>query len=94
MAFGFGLLHGFGFAGALGELQLGRAELPLALVCFNSGVELGQLAFVGALLALRPAWRKLHGVLGSRLSVGSHYALGTLAMYWFFERVAAFWPHG
>src|SRR4029453_6533430 len=50
IAFCFGLLHGFGFAGALSELGLPRGDIPLALLSFNIGVELGQLAFIGTLL--------------------------------------------
>lgn len=90
IAFAFGLLHGFGFAGALSELRLGRAELPIALLGFNIGVELGQLAFVAVLLAIRPGWRWLERKLGARLSFASHYAMGTVAMFWFFERISAF----
>lgn len=92
VAFAFGLLHGFGFASALSELRLDKAELPLALLCFNVGVELGQLAFVAALLALRPLWRKLQDLLGPQLALVGHYAMGTAAMYWFVERVFAFLP--
>lgn len=92
VAFAFGLIHGFGFARALGDLQLGKTELPLALFGFNVGVEGGQLAFVAGLLLLRPTWRRLEGVLGARVTNACHYAMGTLAMYWFFERVVAFLP--
>ena len=52
-AFTFGLLHGFGFAGALAEVGLPQHDIPLALFLFNLGVEAGQLVFVAALLALR-----------------------------------------
>lgn len=90
VAFTFGLLHGFGFASALSDLQIGKTELPIALLCFNIGVELGQLVFVAALVALRPAWRKLERALGQRVVLASHYALGTVAAHWFFERIAAF----
>jgi hypothetical protein len=74
------------------ELQLGKVELPLALLGFNLGVELGQLVFVAALLLLRPLWRWLEQALGQRVTAASYYAMGTLAMYWFFERIALFWP--
>lgn len=92
VAFSFGLLHGFGFANALSELQLGRSELPLALACFNVGVELGQLAFVGALLGLRPLWRRLESALGARAVTLYQYAMGSIAMYWFVERIVALLP--
>lgn len=94
IAFAFGLLHGFGFASALSELDLGRRELPVALFCFNAGVELGQVAFVAALLALRPAFRRLQRASGARLSTAGYYAMGTTAMYWFFERILAFSADG
>ena len=92
VAFAFGLLHGLGFASALSELQLGKTTLPLALLCFNLGVEFGQLLFVSALLALRPVWQALERRLGARALLAAQYAMGTLAMYWFVERVATFWP--
>ena len=87
----FGLLHGLGFAGALGEIGLPGSAIPLALLFFNVGVEVGQLAFVVALLALNrlvqgsPLARlpKLEPVLG--------YALGALATLWFFDRLPAIW---
>jgi HupE / UreJ protein len=59
VAFAFGLLHGLGFAGALTALGLAPAEIPLALLFFNVGVEIGQLLFVGACLALAWALRQL-----------------------------------
>jgi hydrogenase/urease accessory protein HupE len=92
VAFAFGLLHGFGFASALSELELGKTALPLALLCFNVGVEVGQLLFVGALIAVRPLWLKLQQRLGSRVALFGQYAVGTAAMFWFFERVVAFFP--
>ena len=57
VAFAFGLLHGFGFAGALAEIGLPQEEIPVALFSFNVGIELGQLAFVALVLALRRATR-------------------------------------
>ena len=90
MALGFGLLHGLGFANALAELALAGAELPFALIGFNVGVELGQLAFVALLLAGSALLRRYSAGVGELLRPLSHYALGTLAMYWFFERLAAF----
>ncbi|KYF89592.1 hypothetical protein BE17_14555 [Sorangium cellulosum] len=92
VAFVFGLLHGFGFASALAELEVARAELPIALLCFNVGVEIGQLVFIGGLLALRAALRRLERALGLRFAIAGYYSMGILAMYWFFERVVAFMP--
>jgi hypothetical protein len=93
VAFGFGLLHGFGFANALAELEVPQTQLPLALLGFNVGVEIGQLAFVAALVALRPLLERLERTAGTRLRVGGCYAMGALAMYWFFERLIAFVPN-
>ncbi|MGK4002694.1 HupE/UreJ family protein [Sorangium sp. So ce1036] len=92
VAFAFGLLHGFGFASALAELEIAGAERPIVLLCFNVGVEIGQLVFIAGLLALRAASRRLERASGVRLAIAGYYAMGTLAMYWFFERIVAFMP--
>jgi len=89
MAAAFGLLHGLGFAGALAEIGLPAREIPLALVSFNTGIELGQIAFLIAVAAVlritRPATRRFPA-----WSAGAPvYLIGTLAAYWFFERLAA-----
>ncbi|HEV7731155.1 MAG TPA: HupE/UreJ family protein [Candidatus Binatia bacterium] len=87
VAFAFGLLHGLGFAGALRDVGLPPDRVPLALVGFNVGVELGQLAFVVVLLPIRtllqraPRWVRLVPA----------YAIGSLAVAWMCERVAVFW---
>lgn len=89
VAFGFGLLHGFGFAGALTSIGLPAASLPAALLFFNIGVELGQLAFV--LIVLLAAWahRELSAALPRWSESGAIYAVGVLASFWFLGRVAA-----
>jgi len=88
VAFVFGLLHGLGFAGALREVGLPDSDVPLALLTFNVGVEIGQLLFVGTVLA---AWAALRGLL-ARLPAWTHampaYAIGTMAAFWCLERVA------
>lgn len=89
-AFGFGLLHGFGFAGALREVGLPESSIPLALLFFNLGVELGQLAFVAGVLALAAAARRLalpQPAWGWRVPA---YGIGSLAAWWTIERVAGF----
>jgi hydrogenase/urease accessory protein HupE len=93
VAFSFGLLHGFGFAGALTELGLPQGDVPLALFSFNVGVELGQLAFIAAVLGAMALARRLPlPVLAERYAVpATTYALGGLAAFWFVERVAGFW---
>ena len=88
MAVAFGLLHGFGFAGALAEAGLPPDDVPLALVSFNGGIELGQLAFVGAVLVAGAlVGRRLPAMAtrGTRVAV---YAMGVLSAYWCLERVA------
>lgn len=91
VAFSFGLLHGLGFAGALAEVGLPPNSIPLALLFFNVGVEIGQLLFVGALLATGAALRRIFGALDPRWAVvAPAYLIGSLASYWLFERIAAF----
>jgi hypothetical protein len=83
VAFGFGLLHGFGFAGALAEIGLPHGDIPPALFAFNVGIELGQIAFAAAMLLVLAALpRRWHGT--GRLAAA--YAIGVLAMLWVFER--------
>jgi hypothetical protein len=90
VAFAFGLLHGFGFAGALAEVGLPQKAIPVALLMFNVGVELGQLLFVVAVLALRAVFVRLPVPVPRWGAYVPAYAIGTLAMYWVFERIAAF----
>jgi len=94
VAFTFGLLHGFGFASALAEVGLPQSSIPIALLFFNVGVEIGQVMFVGAVLAIgalalrahtrlrlpRPAW--LWRVLP--------YGIGSVASFWVVDRVLRF----
>jgi hydrogenase/urease accessory protein HupE len=89
MAAGFGLLHGLGFAGALVEAGLPQEEVPLALFSFNLGIELGQLAFVLAVVALRRALRPLSAAGPAWLARAPAYGIGTLAAYWICERSLA-----
>lgn len=88
VAFGFGLLHGLGFAGALSEIGLPPDEVSLALLFFNVGVEIGQLVFVAAVLALGWAWRATSLATPRRAAALSVYVLGTIATYWFIERAS------
>lgn len=93
VAFSFGLLHGFGFATALTELGLPPGDLPLALLSFNVGVEIGQIAFVLLVLALMWSFR----VLQVRWPVWSRdvpaYVIGSLASFWFISRTALILIH-
>jgi hydrogenase/urease accessory protein HupE len=91
VALSFGLLHGLGFAGALAEVGLPPNSIPLALLFFNVGVEIGQLLFVAVLLLGAALVRRVAGPVDPRWSVVvPAYAIGGLASYWLFERVAAF----
>ncbi|MBB5539574.1 HupE/UreJ family protein [Rhizobium giardinii] len=88
VAFAFGLLHGFGFAGALKEIGLPQSDVPLSLLTFNLGVEAGQLTFVAAaLVVLRAAGTrgKIQPALARQLGA---YIIGTAAMLWLVPRIA------
>jgi len=94
VAFTFGLLHGFGFAGALAEVGLPPASIPIALLFFNVGVEIGQVMFVSAVMAaIAVGWRA-----GQRLRFTppawhwriAPYAIGAVASCWLVQRVVAF----
>jgi hydrogenase/urease accessory protein HupE len=90
VAFTFGLLHGFGFAGALSEIGLPQNAILLALFFFNIGVELGQLLFVGA-FAIGAMLVTRAGIFWPRwMEVAPAYAIGSIAMFWVLQRVAAF----
>jgi hypothetical protein len=88
VAFAFGLLHGFGFAGALSEIGLPLGEIPIALLFFNVGVELGQIVFVGLALTLAWVLRRLPVSWPSWVEAAPAYAIGIMAMYWFIDRAA------
>jgi len=91
VAFTFGLLHGLGFASALAEVGLPQTAIPLALLMFNVGVEVGQLLFVTAVLATIWCLRRLPIRLPERAASVPPYVIGVVAMWWVFERVASFW---
>lgn len=89
VAFAFGLLHGFGFAGALYEIGLPQSDVPLALLFFNLGVEIGQLLFIGAVLAAIAAVRRWSW---ARLPAWAWrippYAIGSVASFWLIQRLS------
>jgi hypothetical protein len=89
VAFAFGLLHGLGFASALAAVGLPAAEVPVALLFFNLGVEAGQLLFVAAVLGLRVALERLPIRWPAWAEPLPAYAIGTIASFWFMERLAA-----
>lgn len=96
VSFTFGLLHGFGFAGALREIGLPANDVPLALISFNLGVEVGQLLFITVALSARCVVRKLVPPSGkwtaaeARLSVSGAYSIGGVSAYWVIDRVSGF----
>ena len=96
----FGLLHGFGFAAVLGETGLPQTEIPAALLFFNVGVELGQILFVAAVIAVYQLIRFAGRTFVDRdlsidalrpLQTPAAYAVGILASFWMIQRVATFW---
>lgn len=86
VAFAFGLLHGFGFATGLSNMGLREAEIPLALLLFNIGVEIGQIAFVMLVILLERSFRvlEIHWPRLARLVPG--YTVGSLGAYWTIQR--------
>jgi hypothetical protein len=90
VAFAFGLLHGFGFAGALAAVGLPEGHIPLALLFFNVGVEIGQLLFIAAVLGAIALIGRVRLRVPRWTGLVPPYAIGTLATFWVIERVAAF----
>jgi hypothetical protein len=89
LVFAFGLLHGMGFAGVLGEVGLPRAELLTALVTFNVGVELGQLTVIGlAFLGVACWWRHAEWYR-RRVVCPISAAMAVIGVYWTVTRLAA-----
>jgi len=90
VAFSFGLLHGLGFAGALAEVGLPQKAIPTALFTFNVGVEIGQLIFVAAALAVGALLRRAPIRRLAWMPYVAPYAIGVIAMFWVIERIGAF----
>ena len=91
VAFIFGLLHGFGFAGALAEVGLPQHAIPFALVFFNIGVELGQLAFVAVVLTSGWLIHRVRTFPLRSAELLTSYFIGGIAAYWTIDRVTGFW---
>jgi hypothetical protein len=90
VAFTFGLLHGFGFAGALSEVGLPQNHIPSALFFFNVGVELGQIAFIAVVLGGIALVRRIPLRLPRWAELIPPYAIGSVAMFWVVQRVGGF----
>lgn len=86
----FGLLHGLGFAGALAEIGLPGNAVPMALLFFNVGVEVGQLLFVVAVITLMALLRRVKNPMPEWTPWVLPYIIGSIAMFWVIERVAEF----
>jgi hydrogenase/urease accessory protein HupE len=87
VAFGFGLIHGFGFAGALREIGLPEGDVPTALLTFNLGVEAGQLIIIALTLAVLAAVRRLAPLAQRPVRLAASYAIGITASFWFIQRL-------
>lgn len=86
VAFSFGLLHGFGFAGALQEIGLPEQAIPLALLFFNIGVELGQLMFIGVAIAIGILLGRVNYEFSAESPRLAAYVIGSVSAFWVFER--------
>ncbi len=90
VAFAFGLLHGLGFAGGLSDAGLPQGHIPLALLFFSGGVETGHLLFVSAVIGAIAMGRRIHVPLPPWVKMAPPYAIGSVAMFWVIQRIAAF----
>jgi hydrogenase/urease accessory protein HupE len=94
VAFTFGLLHGFGFASALAEVGLPQQSIPIALLFFNVGVEIGQLLFIASVFAIialaRQITRRINVPRPAWASAVPPYVIGSLAAFWVLQRLATF----
>jgi hydrogenase/urease accessory protein HupE len=90
VALTFGLLHGLGFAGALSEVGLPQGHIPLALLFFSVGVEIGQLMFIAAVLSFVAVIQRVRIPIPRWGEFVPPYAIGTVAMFWIIQRVAVF----
>jgi len=87
VAFIFGLLHGFGFAGALAEIGLPTTDIPIALLSFNLGVEIGQLMIVTTALFLLTLIQRIVPNKSRTVKLAIAYVIGSVAMYWLIDRM-------
>jgi hydrogenase/urease accessory protein HupE len=90
VAFIFGLLHGFGFAGALSDVGLPQNHIPAALFFFNVGVEIGQIAFITVVLGFIALVRRIPLRVPRWAELIPPYAIGSIAMFWVVQRITTF----
>jgi hypothetical protein len=90
VAFSFGLIHGLGFAGGLSDAGLPVAHIPTALLFFSLGVETGHFLFIGVVLSVIALVLRVHIPLPRWAELVPPYAIGTIAMFWVIQRLAAF----
>ena len=84
------MLHGFGFAGVLQEIGLPQQDVPLALLTFNIGVEIGQLIFISIILIIFKSWKLLNVTTPKWVINGVPYLLGAISSFWLIERILGF----
>jgi HupE / UreJ protein len=89
VVFGFGLLHGMGFAGALAELRLPQAQFLPALVGFNGGIELAQLAIIGAVFLMVAMWHRDKPWYRARFVLPASSAIAVTALFWTVQRIVS-----
>lgn len=94
VAFTFGLLHGLGFASALSEVELPQSAIPVALLFFNLGVEIGQLCFIASIFAVMALARQITQRAGLSQPAWAWrvpaYAIGSISAFWIIQRISAF----
>jgi hydrogenase/urease accessory protein HupE len=94
VAFTFGLLHGFGFASALNEVGLPHSAIPVALLYFNIGVEIGQLFFIASIFAVTLLARQVAQRIGVSQPTWAWripaYAIGSVSAFWIIQRISVF----
>jgi hypothetical protein len=90
VAFSFGLMHGLGFAGGLSEAGLPAGHIPSALLFFSLGVETGHFLFIGVVLAFIALIRRIRIPIPRWAELIPPYAIGSVAMFWVIQRIAAF----
>src|SRR5262249_28875402 len=90
VALTFGLLHGLGFAGGLSEAGLPQTHIPVALLFFSLGVEIGHFLFVGVVVSVQALWRRMEVPAPRWVYLLPPYAIGSTAMFWVIQRIAAF----